>query len=106
MTAKHSFSLYEPTARGRIRVFAASAAIVLAIGAAFGVSSSRASVGSVYFDANQNVGAGDNLFGGTIPGGFGNVGVSKSVMPGLTSGGANTGIGYDSLLSLSSGNGN
>ena len=59
MTAKLSSTLYQPTARGRTRMLALATAVALAISAALGASTSRAEVGSVYFDAGNNAAAGD-----------------------------------------------
>ena len=59
MTAKLSSTLYQPTARGRTRMLALATAVAIVISAALGVSTSRADVGSVYFDANNNAAAGE-----------------------------------------------
>ena len=58
MTAKLSFIPCQLTALGRARLLALATAAVLAISAALGASTSRADVGSVYFDADNNAAAG------------------------------------------------
>ncbi len=72
---------------------------------AVGVPASRAAVGSVYFDANNNAAAGETLFNGTFTG-PGNVGLGRSVMPNLTTGANNTGVGDHALFSNTSGGDN
>src|SRR5262245_29274881 len=59
MTTKLSLSLSQPLARGRIRMLAVATAVALATVAALGAATSRATVGAVYFDANENAAAGD-----------------------------------------------
>src|SRR5262245_37818795 len=62
MTAKLSFSLNQPIARGRIRMLALATAVALATVAALGAATGRAAAGSVYFDNNNNAAAGDPSF--------------------------------------------
>ena len=107
MTAKLSSSLYQPTARGRTRMLALATAVAIAISAALGASTSRADVGSVYFDANGNAAAGET-FGFTDPmftGGF-NVGLGRSVMPNLTDAFGNVAVGDDALAANTDGDAN
>ena len=75
-------------------MLALATAVAIAISAALGVSTSRADVGSVFFDANNNAAAGDPnlLFNGTFTGSD-NVGLGRSVMPNLTTGSFNVAIG-------------
>ena len=47
-------------------MLALATAVALAISAALGASTSRADVGSVYFDANNNAAAGETLFNGDL----------------------------------------
>ena len=107
MTANQRFSLNQPTARGRTRMLALVTAAALAISAALGASTSRADVGSVYFDANGNAAAGET-FGFTDPmftGGF-NVGLGRSVMPNLTDAFGNVAVGDDALAANTDGDAN
>ena len=98
MTTKLSFNAYQPTAFGRTRMLAIATAVSIAIGAGL-ASTSRADVGSVYFDANGNAAAGDRpLFNGAFTG-FDNVGLGRSVMPNLTTGEDNVAIGIEALYS-------
>jgi hypothetical protein len=117
MPAKRSFRLHRPTALARRRpsppglrvphratrlAIALTVAMVLAL---TGAAASSASTGSVYFDSNNNVGAGETLFNGTFTG-SGNVGVGRSVMPNLTTGIFNTALGLDALAGNTSGSHN
>jgi hypothetical protein len=81
-------------------------AIATAIAFLAFASPSLADTGSVYFDANNNVGAGHDFFGGTAPSQNLNVGVGFSVMPSLTSGAANVAIGDGTLSDNTLGNEN
>ena len=105
-----SSTLYQPTARGRARRLALATAAALAIGAALGASTSRADIGGVYFDDNDNAAAGDptRLFDGFTPTvmGFENVGLGSSVMPSLTTGNDNVAIGFETLNANTTGNQN
>ena len=87
MSTKLSSTLYQPTARGRTRMLALATAVALAISAGLGASTSRADVGSVYFDTNNNAAAGQTLFNGSFTG-TNNVGLDRTVMPALTTGSA------------------
>ena len=109
MTAKHPYTSchFGPTALGRIRALAVATAVALAIGLGLSVPASRADVGSVYFDANQNAAAGDPdfLFNATFTGSQ-NVGVGRTVMPNLTSGSNNVATGTDALFTNETGSNN
>ena len=107
MTTKPSFSPCQPTALGRrfrITVSALALSALIGLGAA---SQSLADTGSVYFDTNENVAAGDPnfLFNGTFTG-FDNVGLGSQVMPNLTDGSDNSAIGEEALRSNTAGSRN
>jgi hypothetical protein len=104
---KHSFSLYQPIARGRSRMLALATAVAIALGALLGTATSRADVGSVYFDADNNAAAGDpnQLFNASFTG-LANVGLGPSVMPNLTDGSGNTAVGNGALGTNTSGDNN
>src|SRR5262245_880480 len=104
MTAKLSSSPCQPTALGRIRILAVATAIALAVGG-LGASVSRADVGSVYFDAKFNVGAGETFFNFTFTG-ENNVGLNRRVMPFLTTGDNNVSTGSQALLANTTGDDN
>src|SRR5204862_3090196 len=97
------FPLFPVLARPRGTRPAAIIAIATAIGFLTLASPSLAATGSVYVDANSNVGAGHDFFSGTTPVGEGNVGLGYHVMPALTSGGLNVAIGTDALNSIATG---
>ncbi len=101
MTTKPSSTLYQPTARGRTRMLAFATAVALAISACLGASTSRADVGSVYFDTDNNAAAGDTnfLFNGSFTG-FQNVGLGRSVMDELTTGSSNVATGFGPHVAL------
>jgi len=85
----------------------ALALIATAIGFLSFASASHADTGTVYFDANANVGAGKPgfLLNGTLTG-FRNVGIGQTVMVNLTTGFANVGLGGDALADNTTGNSN
>jgi hypothetical protein len=91
---------------GLHRAPAGIVAVATAIAFLTFASPSFADTGSVYFDANNNVGAGHDFFGGTTPTGNLNVGLGFSVMPSLTSGAANVAIGDGTLSDNTLGNEN
>jgi hypothetical protein len=117
MPAKRSFRLHRPTALAhrrpsppslRVAHRATRLAIALALAMAVALTSAAASsanTGSVYFDSNNNVGAGETLFNGTFTG-TGNVGLSRLVMPALTTGIFDTALGLDALHGNTSGSHN
>jgi hypothetical protein len=91
--------------RRRAMRFTLALAFAATLAMSGGTAVSPASTGSVYFDANSNVGAGENIFNGTFTG-FSNVGIERLVMPNLTSGSYNTAAGHGALVSDTSGNSN
>jgi hypothetical protein len=92
-----------PPHRARRTTLVACATAIAILGLA--TSPALANVGSVYFDANDNVGAGETFFNGSFTG-FQNVGVGRSVMPNLAAASNNTAIGNDALFSNINGSGN
>jgi hypothetical protein len=108
MTAKPPFDRFPSIFRARSPRRgrrAGIAAIATVVALALGATQSLADTGSVYFDANHNVGAGHDFFDALDTGGA-NVGIGYSVMPNLTTGGANVGIGYNALNSDTTGSAN
>jgi hypothetical protein len=83
---------------------AATVALALVTAVAVMATPALAATGSVYFDANNNVGAGHDFFSGTTPTGNLNVGLGYSVMPALTSAAANVAIGDGALSADTLGN--
>jgi hypothetical protein len=73
--------------------------------ALIGAAASLASTGSVYYDSNLNVAAGQSFFNGTFTG-VDNTGLGYLVMPALTSGSYNTGLGVGGLQGVTSGSNN
>jgi hypothetical protein len=104
MPAKRRFRFLSPTfhAGRRAALLAVAAVIVLAVGA----TPALATTGSVYYDSNNNVGAGHDFFGGTTPTGSDNVGLGFSVMPALTSGSDNIAAGSFALVHNTTGSDN
>lgn len=93
-----------PSLARRVRI----TMIVLAVGLTglgAGALPSLAAPGRVYFDDDDNVAAGDNLFNESFTGAF-NVGLGRRVMPKLTSGGANVAVGHSALHDNTRGNDN
>jgi hypothetical protein len=88
-------------------MLAAATAVTLAASAAAGASASRAEVGSVYFDFDNDAAAGQalGLFNGTFIG-HDNVGLGRSVMRNLTSGSFNVALGQQALFSNTTGDDN
>ena len=80
--------------RGPVAIAAIAAMFAFGVGAA----PSLADTGSVYYDAHNNVGAGYQLFNGTLLG-YNNVGIGYSVMPSLTIGSFNVATGNEALRS-------
>jgi hypothetical protein len=82
-------------------------AVAIATSAGLAVPASRADVGSVFFNANNNAAAGQTnlLFNATFTG-TENAGLGRSVMPNLTSGDENTATGFQALNAVTIGNRN
>ena len=93
-----------PSLARRVRIAMIAPAVAL-IGICAGASPSLAAHGRVYFDADDNVAAGETLFNESFTGAF-NVGLGRRVMPNLTSGGANVAVGHSALHDNTSGSDN
>ena len=83
----------KPRFRIRSAALAATATAICLLATA---SPTLADTGSVYTDANGNVGAGHDFFSGSFSG-SNNVGVGYSVMPNLTTGNFNVASGQNAL---------
>jgi hypothetical protein len=107
MTAKLGSSPCDPTARRRTQMLTLATAAAIALSATLGASTSRADIGSVYFDASLNAAAGnpDRLFNPTLTG-FSNVGLGAFVMPNLTTGSNNVATGTGALFANTTGSEN
>jgi hypothetical protein len=93
-----------PSLARRVRITMIVLAVAL-IGLGAGALPSLAAPGRVYFDDDDNVAAGENLFNESFTGAF-NVGLGRRVMPKLTSGGANVAVGHSALHDNTRGNDN
>jgi trimeric autotransporter adhesin len=93
-----------PSLARRVRITMTVLAVAL-IGLGAGALPSLAAPGRVYFDDDDNVAAGENLFNESFTGAF-NVGLGRRVMPKLTSGGANVAVGHSALHDNTRGNDN
>ena len=94
-----------PSLGRRFRIAVSALALSALIGLGAGASTSRADVGSVYFDNHCNAAAGRSLFNGTFTGAA-NVGLGDTVMPSLTSGNFNVAVGEQALFDNTTGSHN